>query len=257
MFDQVSLASHNDFARGWKLVQKCIPRIIEYGRSEGILQVHEYRGAAFNISNITGVVLAAQEEAQHAKEHRTGDKVNLPTNDITIMHEAIPFLPVPVALICLFLNIFIPGSGTVMSGISALCMGQPRINLKEGRKLVTLVVNFLVGVSQFFTITFMLVGWFWSIAWGGLLIIHSMQYREALQQRRQEAVATAAIEALTKDSILHRRDVRTLVKAHKDKVQTNKTNEKEAEPAKGGGPNNANMLRVESLPAKLAAIVKK
>lgn len=60
-----------------------------------------------------------------------------------------------------------------MSGISALCMGQPRINLKEGRKLVTLVVNFLVGVSQFFTITFMLVGWFWSIAWGGLLIIHS------------------------------------------------------------------------------------
>lgn len=35
-----------------------------------------------------------------------------------------------------------------------------------------------------------------------------MQYREALQQRRQEAVATAAIEALTKDSILHRRDVK-------------------------------------------------
>ena len=42
-----------------------------------------------------------------------------------------------------------------------------------------------------------------------------MQYREALQQRRQEAVATAAIEALTKDSILHRKDVKTLVKAHK------------------------------------------
>lgn len=46
-----------------------------------------------------------------------------------------------------------------------------------------------------------------------------VQYREALQQRRQEAVATAAIEALTKDSILHRRDVKTLVKAHKDNVQ--------------------------------------
>lgn len=42
-----------------------------------------------------------------------------------------------------------------------------------------------------------------------------VQYREALQQRRQEAVATAAIEALTKDSILHRKDVKTLVKAHK------------------------------------------
>jgi hypothetical protein len=49
---------------------------------------------------------------------------------------------------------------------------------------MTVIVNFLVGVSQFFTITFLLVGWFWSIAWGGLLFIHSMQYREALQQRR-------------------------------------------------------------------------
>uniref|UniRef100_F1L9T3 Protein SPEC3 n=1 Tax=Ascaris suum TaxID=6253 RepID=F1L9T3_ASCSU len=197
--------------RGWKLVQRSIPRIIEYGRSEGILQSRN-NGTPFSI---TGVVLAAQEEAHNAREHRNGDKVNLPTNDVTIMHEAIPFLPVPVAILCLILNIFIPGSGTVLSGISALCMGQPRINLKEGRKLVTLFVNFLVGISQFFTVTFLFVGWFWSIAWGGLIIIHSMQYREALQQRRQEAVATAAIEALTKDSILHRRDVKTLVKTHK------------------------------------------
>lgn len=37
-----------------------------------------------------------------------------------------------------------------------------------------------------------------------------MQYREALQQRRQKAVAAAAIEALTKDSILHQRDIKTL-----------------------------------------------
>lgn len=52
-------------------------------------------------------------------------------------------------------------------------MGQPRINAKEGRKVITLIVNLLVGISQFFTITFLLVGWFWSIAWGGLLMIHS------------------------------------------------------------------------------------
>ncbi|KJH50629.1 hypothetical protein DICVIV_03221 [Dictyocaulus viviparus] len=222
-----------DKARGWKLVQKTLPRIIEYGRSEGILQTNTQN----NAFNITGVVLAAQEEAHTQKETKTGDKVNLPTNDITMMHEAIPFLPVPVALLCLFLNIAIPGTGTILSGISALCMGQPRVNLKEGRKLVTLVVNLLVGISQFFTITFLFVGWFWSIAWGGLLIIHSrkdmslsyvthirfiVQYREALQQRRQEAVATAAIEALTKDSILHRRDVKTLVKTHKQQAKDKK-----------------------------------
>ncbi|PAV91449.1 hypothetical protein WR25_06413 [Diploscapter pachys] len=175
--------------RGWKLVQKTLPRIIEYGRSEGILQVN----AATNAFNITGIVLAAQEEAHTQKEPKTGDKVNLPTNDITTMHEAIPFLPVPVAAICLFLNIVLPGSGTIISGMAALCMGQPRINMKEGRKLVTLIVNLLV-----------------------------VQYREALQQRRQEAVATAAIEALTKDSILHRRDVKTLVKTHKQAAKESK-----------------------------------
>ncbi|MFH4976413.1 hypothetical protein AB6A40_003122 [Gnathostoma spinigerum] len=196
-------------SRGWKTVQRCLPKILEYGRQEGILQIRD-EGPAFNI---TGILLAAQEEA-HIREPRNGDKVNLPTNDITMMHEAIPFLPVPVAFVCLTLNIILPGSGTILSGFSALCMGQPRINFKEGRKLVTVVINALVGLSQFFTITFLLVGWFWSIAWGGLIIIHSMQYRDALQQRRQEAVATAAIEALTKDSILHRRDVKTLVKAH-------------------------------------------
>ncbi|CAD6186977.1 unnamed protein product [Caenorhabditis auriculariae] len=172
--------------RGWKLVQKTLPRIIEYGRSEGILQVQ----ATSNAFNITGIVIAAQEEAHTQKEPRAGDKVNLPTNDITMMHEAIPFLPVPVAITCLIFNILIPGSGTILSGFSALCGNQP----------------------VFFTITFLFVGWFWSIAWGGLLLIHSMQYREALQQRRQEAVATAAIEALTKDSILHRRDVKTLAR---------------------------------------------
>ena len=32
-------------------------------------------------------------------------------------------------------------------------------------------------------------------------------------------MATAAIEALTKDSILHRKDVKTLLKTHKDKTQ--------------------------------------
>jgi hypothetical protein len=39
----------------------------------------------------------------------------------------------------------------------------------------------------------------------------TVQYREALQNRRKEAVAVAAIEAITKDSIMHRRDVKTLV----------------------------------------------
>ncbi|CAG9537093.1 unnamed protein product, partial [Cercopithifilaria johnstoni] len=159
------------------------------------------------------IVMQAQV-AVDIRDRRLTDRIQIPSNDITIMHEAIPFLPVPVALLCLFFNVIIPGSGTILSGISVLCMGQPRINFKEGRKLMTLFLNFLIGISQFFTITFLLVGWFWSVAWGGLIVIHSMQYRDAMVQRRQEAVATAAIEAITKDSILHRRDVKKLVGAH-------------------------------------------
>uniref|UniRef100_A0AC35TRK1 Protein SPEC3 n=1 Tax=Rhabditophanes sp. KR3021 TaxID=114890 RepID=A0AC35TRK1_9BILA len=192
---------------GWMKIQRCLPRIVEYGITEGIIQNRD--SSAFNI---TGMVVANQEEQQTINERKKEDKVNLPTNDITLMHEALPFLPVPVALICCASNVLLPGSGTILSGFSVLCMGQPRINFKEARKLISLLINILVGISQFFTIPFLFVGWFWSIAWGGLIIIHSLQYREALQQRRQEAVATAAIEALTKDSILHRRDVKTLVK---------------------------------------------
>ncbi|EPB74752.1 hypothetical protein ANCCEY_06177 [Ancylostoma ceylanicum] len=195
-----------------------------------------------NAFNITGIVLAAQEEAHTQKETKTGDKVNLPTNDLTMMHEAIPFLPVPVALLCLFLNVVIPGTGTIRHHLPVvnLLVGVSQFftitflfvgwfwSIAWGGLLIIhsnsiQVVNLLVGVSQFFTITFLFVGWFWSIAWGGLLIIHSMQYREALQQRRQEAVATAAIEALTKDSILHRRDVKTLVKTHKQQAKDKKT----------------------------------
>ncbi|EYC04233.1 hypothetical protein Y032_0089g2300 [Ancylostoma ceylanicum] len=179
-----------------------------------------------NAFNITGIVLAAQEEAHTQKETKTGDKVNLPTNDLTMMHEAIPFLPVPVALLCLFLNVVIPGTGLCLrydTFRDIRTVHGPATGESEGGTEACHVVNLLVGVSQFFTITFLFVGWFWSIAWGGLLIIHSMQYREALQQRRQEAVATAAIEALTKDSILHRRDVKTLVKTHKQQAKDKKT----------------------------------
>ncbi|KAL3985086.1 putative integral membrane protein [Acanthocheilonema viteae] len=201
----------NERIRGWKAVQKALPRIIHYGQNEGIL--HTTNSSLIGSSYLSNVVIQAKV-ATEISDRRLTDKVQIPTNDITIMHEAIPFLPVPVALLCLFFNIIIPGSGTILSGISVLCMGQPRINFKEGRKLMTLFVNFLVGISQFFTITFLFVGWFWSIAWGGLIIIHSMQYRDALVQRRQEAVATAAIEAITKDSILHRRDVKKLMEAH-------------------------------------------
>ena len=57
-------------------------------------------------------------------------------------------------------------SGTILSGFSILCCGECRVQTKHDQRLVTLCVNVCIGVSPLFTVTFMLVGWFWSIAWG-------------------------------------------------------------------------------------------
>uniref|UniRef100_A0A1I8ACT5 PHB domain-containing protein n=1 Tax=Steinernema glaseri TaxID=37863 RepID=A0A1I8ACT5_9BILA len=121
---------------GWKLVQTALPKVLEYGINEGVLQAREQDMSTTNMQGITDVVLAAQGEVQTVKEQRNGDKVLIPT----------------------------------------------------------------------------------------------MQYREALQARRQEVVATAAIEALTKDSILHRRDVKALLK--QKKMESREEKEKPREKTK-------------------------
>ncbi|CAJ0590208.1 unnamed protein product [Cylicocyclus nassatus] len=216
------MTEHEDI-RGWKVVQKNLTRIVEYGRISGILPPLSKPGEEDDQAK------GAEDETaenQTQKEGKVVDKIIIPPQDITIMHQAIPFLPLPVALFCSFLNLIIPGAGTILSGITALCLGQPRLNMEEGERLYTMVLNLLVGVSQFFTITFFFVGWFWSIAWGFQLIIHAMHYRDAIQQRRQEAVATAAIEALAKDSIFHRKDVQNLMNTHKQNSSDKKVENK-------------------------------
>lgn len=198
-----------------------LPEIVEYGIVQGIIPKRPDKKDS-NEFYLSSLIKAAETHADQSDKRLGDGKVHLPNNDISLMHSAVPFLPLPVAVFCATLNFVLPGSGTMMSGIFVLCVGQTRVNYREAQKLMTLVINILVGTSQFLTITFMLVGWFWSIAWGGLLIIYSMQYRDALRQRRQEAIATAALEALTRDSILHRRDVKTLVNEHKEKTEMKK-----------------------------------
>lgn len=77
-----------------------------------------------------------------------------------------------------FLNVrlFLLSLGTVLSGFSILFCGETRIQAKEDQKTVTLCVNVWVGVSQLFTVTFLFVGWFWSLAWGVKLVTLSGEY---------------------------------------------------------------------------------
>lgn len=65
-------------------------------------------GNGFNLSNL----IKAAEADIDLNEKRLGDgKVHLPTNDITLMHSAVPFLPLPAAAFCAILNFVMPGSG--------------------------------------------------------------------------------------------------------------------------------------------------
>lgn len=58
------------------------------------------------------------------------------------------------------------------------------------------------------------------------MLTHALQYRQAMKEKRQAAVAIVALEAFTKDMLLRRRDVKKLVK--KDKTATEKQNEANA-----------------------------
>ena len=62
-------------------------------------------------------------------------------------------------------------AGTMVSGLSILCCGKSRLSSKEGTPMTALYVNIMVGVAQLFTVTFMLVGWFWSFTWGIYMVI--------------------------------------------------------------------------------------
>ncbi|VDM67747.1 unnamed protein product [Strongylus vulgaris] len=48
---------------------------------------------------------------------------------------------------------------------------------------------------------------------------HSVKYREALIHRRQEALATVAIEAIARDSIFHRKHIQTFMEKHKQQTR--------------------------------------
>ncbi|XP_063425807.1 uncharacterized protein LOC134709572 [Mytilus trossulus] len=115
-------------------------------------------------------------------------------NDSWIM-SVIPYLPLGLAVVYLILNIVIPGSGTILSGFSILCCGKCRVQTKDDQRLVTLCVNVCVGVSQLFTVTFLLVGWFWSIAWGVNMVLLAVELNRQKKQKRERDLQANVLNA--------------------------------------------------------------
>ncbi|XP_060071588.1 uncharacterized protein LOC132551465 [Ylistrum balloti] len=117
------------------------------------------------------------------------------SNNDSWIRSAIPSLPLWFAITCLVFNILIPGSGTILSGCSILCCGKSRVQAKDDQITVTLCVNIMVGVAQLFTVTFLLVGWFWSLAWGLTMVSVAVESRYQKKQQRERELQALALSA--------------------------------------------------------------
>uniref|UniRef100_A0A915I214 Protein SPEC3 n=1 Tax=Romanomermis culicivorax TaxID=13658 RepID=A0A915I214_ROMCU len=159
--------------RRWQIVKSYLPQIVEYGRKEGILAPKGREADQSNDKNDDQKQSKINEKNRQIDE----DLIKITNEDVSAAHSAIPYLPVPLAIFCLILNVVLPGSGTIVSGLMVICVGQPRMLNEECRLFFAVFINFMVGLAQMCTITFFLVGWFWSIAWGGLMLTYSCEFK--------------------------------------------------------------------------------
>uniref|UniRef100_A0A3P9PBB8 Stum, mechanosensory transduction mediator homolog n=1 Tax=Poecilia reticulata TaxID=8081 RepID=A0A3P9PBB8_POERE len=85
------------------------------------------------------------------------------------LRAAIPTMPFPVAVICLFLNTFIPGLGTFVSAFTVLCGARSELISERGVCCV-FWLNMAAALIQILTAVIM-VGWIMSIFWGMDMVI--------------------------------------------------------------------------------------
>lgn len=153
---------------------------------------HEKVRRIFGIPVSFGFLMGRSSEVKEEEEEHYARKVQPSldpsmVNTTSIARGAIPVLPRVAAYACLVLNIIVPGFGTVISGLLVHCMGSTRfatVTSTENRWAST-CTNFVVGLMQLYTLTFCLVGWFWSIGWGVIMVSVSEQHR-ALQGMSEE-----------------------------------------------------------------------
>ncbi|TMS35257.1 hypothetical protein L596_002696 [Steinernema carpocapsae] len=77
--------------------------------------------------------------------------------------RAVPCMPMALAGFCCFLNILLPGSGTLVSSFSVFCCGASYESEKS--KCHVFSTNILAAFLQFLLFP-MVIGCVWSIIWG-------------------------------------------------------------------------------------------
>ncbi|XP_073667588.1 protein stum homolog [Paramisgurnus dabryanus] len=89
------------------------------------------------------------------------------------LRAAIPYMPFPVAVICLFLNTFVPGLGTFISAFTVLC--GARTDLPDRHICCVFWLNIAAAFIQILT-AIVMVGWIMSIFWGMDMVILASEY---------------------------------------------------------------------------------
>ncbi|XP_063160361.1 protein stum homolog isoform X3 [Candoia aspera] len=84
------------------------------------------------------------------------------------LRAAIPYMPFPVAVLCLFLNTFVPGLGTFVSAFTVLC--GARTDLPDRHICCVFWLNIAAALIQILT-AIVMVGWIMSIFWGMDMVI--------------------------------------------------------------------------------------
>ncbi|XP_075904559.1 protein stum homolog [Nelusetta ayraudi] len=96
------------------------------------------------------------------------------------LRAAIPTMPFPLAVICLFLNTFIPGLGTLISAFAVLC-GARNDLISERGVCCVFWLNVAAALIQLLTAVIM-VGWIMSIFWGMDMVILASYREQGLPQ---------------------------------------------------------------------------
>ncbi|XP_043552784.1 protein SPEC3-like [Chiloscyllium plagiosum] len=129
-------------------------------------------------NNLVSLVRGVLQKEEEDSANDTDDPEMKPTK----ITGAIPCMSRSMAVFCLILNIILPGTGTILSGFTLLCCSEPATptGRKTSDEMMALVcLNVWVGISQLFTVPFLLVGWLWSITWGVMMINLSYEQRNA------------------------------------------------------------------------------
>lgn len=151
-----------------------------------------------SVMSEAGDALDEQHSAAVDVQQADDDDINKPPQTMNNFYiiSAIPYLPKTVAAVCLVLNVILPGSGTMLSGLSAFCCGKSRMHTRENKLLTVCCVNVMVGLMQFFTVTFLLVGWVWSLVWGIYMVILAEEHRKELKAAHDRELQAKALVAM-------------------------------------------------------------